>query len=103
MRVVSEAEFSKELRSILDVMTSYKNYDFVTGPGRSGAIASAYASHYTGIPFLPYGTAVSGRVLIVDTAVKSGRTIRKAMRKHGTEDACWAFNEPPRVRFWYEF
>jgi hypothetical protein len=75
----------------------------VTGPGRSGAIASAYASHIMGIPFVPFKCKIPGkRVLIVDTAMQSGRTLRKASRLYGDAPYFFAFSEPPRLRFWYE-
>lgn len=101
-RWVSAEELNETLKAKLDEIGS--DFDFVTGPGRSGAVASVIASHYLGIPFLPYGTKVSGkpRVLVVDTAMQSGRTIRKACRRYETDDFVFAFNEPPRVKFWYE-
>jgi hypothetical protein len=77
----------------------------VTGPGRSGAIAAVHASHYLGIPFIPFGRPTPLRpLLIVDTAVESGRTMRKAWRKYGGTniELRAAFHEPPRVKFWYE-
>ena len=80
----------------------------VTGPGRSGAVASAVASYILRIPFIPYGAKCPPSlrpILIVDTARQSGRTIRKALKKYAPGGAICAiaFNEPPRVHFWYEF
>ena len=50
-RVVAEAEFAGVLRlKLLGVQAGA-----VVGPGRSGAVASVYASHILGIPFIPYG------------------------------------------------
>ena len=102
-RIVSEAEFSGALHLRLLGIRAHAG----TGPGRSGAIASAYASHMLGIPFLPYGVPCPDRLrplLIVDTARKSGATIRKAERAYGGGECVTAgcFDEPPRVRFWYE-
>lgn len=77
----------------------------VTGPGRSGAIASVYASHMLGIPFIPYGQEVPEKlkpVLVVDTASLTGKTMRKAAKRYGTDLSVVAFHEPPRVVFWYE-
>lgn len=77
----------------------------VTGPGRSGAIASVYASHMLGIPFIPYGQSVPEHlkpVLVVDTASLTGKTMRKAVKRYETDLGVVAFQEPPRVRFWYE-
>lgn len=102
MNVVSEIEFVHALRHQLAGL----QVKAVCGPGRSGAIASAYASHLLGIPFLPFGQPCPDHLrplLIVDTAVQSGRTLRKAERKYGGELVTLAvFREPPRVYFWYE-
>ena len=102
-RVVAEAEFAGVLRlKLLGVQARA-----VVGPGRSGAVASVYASHILGIPFLPYGVPCPPHLrplLIVDTARKSGATLRKAEREYGDGECVtvWCFDEPPRVRFWYE-
>lgn len=102
-RVISEAEFANVLSTRLWNVQARA----VTGPGRSGAIAGVYASHILGIPFIPYGEQCPDRLrplLIVDTARKSGDTLRKAHSKYGPK-ACvvvWCYDEPPRVTFWYE-
>ena len=81
---------------------------FVTGPGRSGAMAAVYASYLLGVPFVPYGVfACDGTVLIVDTAAMSGRTIRKSRaryEKRGFDVHTFvAFDEAEnRHHFWYE-
>jgi adenine/guanine phosphoribosyltransferase-like PRPP-binding protein len=98
--LITESEFRAEL--IGKLHNCFGLYDYVTGPGRSGAIAAVYASHYLGIPFVPYRHKSHGTALIVDTAMQSGRTIRKAQRLYGNADAIVMFHEPPRVRFWYE-
>lgn len=102
MRIVSEAEFSGAIRlRLLGVQARA-----VVGPGRSGAVASVYASHILGIPFIPYGTECPEHLrplLIVDTARKSGATLRKAERRYGGDCVVvHVFDEPPRLRFWYE-
>lgn len=79
----------------------------VCGPGRSGAIASVYASHFLRIPWLPYRRQIVPMLLqptlIIDTAIMSGATLRKATRKIiGPSETLALFVEPPRVRFWYE-
>lgn len=104
MTVISEAEFAARLRSILP---ANDNVGAVTGPGRSGAVAAVYASHMLGVPFIPYGQKSPkhlGRLLIVDTARQSGRTLRKAERRYqeSTPLVVVAYEEPPRVVFWYE-
>lgn len=102
--MIEEETFRAELkRRLTQIGPLFKS---VTGPGRSGAIASAYASHMAGVPFVPYGERIPDKlqpVLIVDTAAKTGRTLRRAARNAGCNSITLAvFNEPPRVRFWYE-
>lgn len=105
MRIVSESEFAARLRLLL-ADPQYAAAGWVTGPGRSGAVAAVYASHILHIPFVPYGSHAPdlGRVLIVDTARETGATVRKALRRYEASDPleCVAFEEPPRVAFWYE-
>ena len=82
---------------------------YVSGPGRSGAIASVYASHYLKIPFLPYKSnrlrEDLNTTLIVDTACYTGETVRKYMRWCRTVYSVVPYAEDGRsnfVRFWYE-
>lgn len=101
--IVSEAEFQQRLKERLSGLS----VKAVVGPGRSGAVAAVYASHYLKVPFIPYGAPCPDKLrplLIVDTARKSGATLRKAERKYGSGECVtvWAHDEPPRVRFWYE-
>ena len=102
MRRVAEVEFAARLRDRLRGVEAKA----VTGPGRSGAVAAVYASHLMGVPFIPYGLPCPDHLrplLIVDTARKSGATLRKAERKYGNAVVVvHAFDEPPRLRFWYE-
>lgn len=100
VQIITESQFRAQL--IAKLYDKFGIYDYVTGPGRSGAIASVYASHYLGIPFVPYRNKSHGTPLIVDTAMQSGRTIRKAQRLYDKADAIVMFYEPPRVLFWYE-
>lgn len=108
MRIVSEDEFQSTFSELLlGADLDLHEFGAVTGPGRSGAVAAVYASHLLRIPFIPFGQLHPqhlGRLLIVDTAQESGRTIRKALRKYRNADPkpLVAFNEPPRVAFWYE-
>ncbi|MFA9261863.1 MAG: hypothetical protein ACEQSB_00690 [Undibacterium sp.] len=81
--------------------------DCVTGPGRSGAIASVYASHILGVPFLAFGVDIPPnfvKPMIIDTARESGKTLRKAARKYAKHNpiVMVCYEEPPRVTFWYE-
>ena len=105
MRIVSEEEFKKRIKELLSE-ERFAVCGCVMGPGRSGAIAAVYASHLLAIPFLPYGTlppAKLGRLLIIDTAIESGATLARAIKRYGDEAVVVAcYNEPPRVAFWYE-
>ena len=105
LRIVTEAQFAARMRELL--ADAPESLGWVTGPGRSGAIAAVYASHMLAIPFVPYGWAAPaslGRALIIDTARQSGRTLRKAAKRYEAADplVVWAYDEPPRVAFWYE-
>lgn len=107
MRIVGEPEFAARLRDMLGGDRIAPDIGWVTGPGRSGAIAAVYASHMLAIPFVPFGSSAPpelGRVLIIDTARQSGRTLRKAAKRYEAADplVLWAYDEPPRVAFWYE-
>lgn len=101
--VIWEWEFDARIRDRLKGV----KVGCVTGPGRSGAIASVYASHILKVPFIPYGQKpplALCPLLIIDTARASGATLRKAARKYEEYYpivvAC--YEEPPRVMFWYE-
>lgn len=101
-RTVHEPEFRQRVREALQGIEAA----CVTGPGRSGAVASVYASHILGVPFIPYRQKVPAKlrpVLVIDTAQWTGATIRKARRLYG-DDAkmLTVYHEPPMVRFWYE-
>jgi len=104
VKVISEKEFSERVRLVLE---DCNECGCVTGPGRSGAVASVYASHILHIPFIPYGSKPPihlGRLLIIDTAEESGSTMRKAGRRYSFADPkmVTCYKEPPRVMFWYE-
>ena len=106
MRIVTEQEFAERIREVI-AMADTDAVGFVTGPGRSGAIASVYASHILGVPFVPYGSTPPlhlGRALIIDTARETGATLRKAERRYESANplVLVCFEEPPRVAFWYE-
>lgn len=106
MRIISESEFRDVFRTKL-LERDLRHVGSVTGPGRSGAIAAVYASHILGVPYIPQGSRAPerlGALLIVDTARESGATIRKIQRNYGEHltEVVVAFEEPPRVAFWYE-
>lgn len=105
---VEEPEFAARMAAV----TELARPDFVTGPGRSGAVAAVYASYALGVPFLPWmdepaALRPGNRVLIVDTASMSGRTMRRATNRYlglGYEvDSFVAFDErEQRHHFWFE-
>lgn len=103
-RWVSEPEFADRMRQCAPP----ERPDFVTGPGRSGTVAAVYASYLLGVPFVPWDCPhPGGRVLIVDTAAMTGRTIRKAAaryaRRYPAVDTFVAFSESDqRHHFWFE-
>lgn len=106
MRIIPEQEFRRRLATVL-ACADTNGIGAVMGPGRSGAVAAVYASHMLGVPFIPYGfphPAHLGRLLIIDTARESGRTLRKAARKYEPAKpvVIAVYEEPPRVAFWYE-
>ncbi len=105
--IIQPEQFLAALREKLKNIDATK-VGAVTGPGRSGAIASVYASHLLGIPFIPYGSKCPDRlfpILLIDTATSSGRTLRRAERRlqdRGEVITVAVYHEPPRVIFWYE-
>ena len=104
MRIISEPEFRDALLQTL-LLADTRDITFVTGPGRSGAVAAVYASHLLGVPFIPFKSMPpSGKALVIDTAAESGRTMRKALRVYSEFNPIGlvCFHEPPRVAFWYE-
>ncbi len=108
MQIIQENEFRDVLVNTLK-SDEYAHFGCVTGPGRSGAVAAVYASHFLAIPFLPFGSKPPihlGPLLIIDTAEQSGRTLRKASRKYDAYDhmtiALYNEREIGRVIFWYE-
>lgn len=104
MIMVQETEFREALVEKLSVFCP-SDFDFVTGPGRSGSVAAVYASHLLGIPYVPYKANPTGRYLVVDTTSKTGRTLRKAAKKYNAVRAVVMFHQTSttdRLRFWYE-
>lgn len=102
--IVPEKDFRSSFTKALDRLTD--RFDYVVGPGRSGAVAAVYASHHLAIPFLPYKQFIPGkRALVVDTAVLSGGTLRKASRVYKGAPFVYAFDQSQighRLKFWYE-
>ncbi len=98
-RIITEKEFNDRLED-----TFIENdYELVTGPGRSGAITAVYVSHKFGIPFLPYKQIVVGKkIIVVDTTINTGRTLRKASKFYNNSDKYYVFGNQERYYFWYE-
>jgi adenine/guanine phosphoribosyltransferase-like PRPP-binding protein len=106
MEYISEPEFRDKLSVLLN-SHDLSTVRCVTGPGRSGAIASVYTSHILGVPFVPYSQKLPEYmkpVLIIDTAHNSGRTLRRAERKYQNHNpiVLYVIKEPPRRKFFYE-
>lgn len=103
---VDERVFRSALEAALEPLRG--SVRSVTGPGRSGAVASVYASHFLRVPWLPEGVRAPENllpVLVIDTAIKTGATLRRAARRAGggaNVVQLAVFVEPPRKRFWYE-
>lgn len=101
MKIINEPEFAIAIKEKLKLIEA----DCVTGPGRSGAVAAVYASHILSIPFIPYGQKHPEgleKMLIIDTATETGKTLRKAAKKYKDSIVISVYQEPPRVAFWYE-
>jgi len=106
--VICANVFMKDLKTAL-VRVAPTEYWMVTGPGRSGAITSAFASHITGIPFMPFGhypeiPKGTRRLLIIDTSQQTGKTLRKARNRYKDYNpvAMSVYYATKRLRFWYE-
>ncbi len=112
MKIITEQEFEIQmLKTLHEHQNELMEVGSVTGPGRSGAVAAVYASHKLNVPFIPYGQKAPlhlGRLLIIDTASLTGKTMRKAAKKYesATPLALVLFDEKDpvigRVAFWYE-
>lgn len=103
--MVSETNFKQRM---IEKMKTFNlsQYKFVTGPGRSGAIASVYVSHYYNLTFINYKSNISdefkSKVLVVDTAEKTGRTVRKAAKIYNNEYVTFFNGAELHHIFWYE-
>lgn len=108
--VMSEPDWAEIFRAKLDEVGD-KKPSFVTGAGRSGAVAAVYASHYLGVPFKPHKAGnykCDHSVLIVDTVEYTGKTLRKAAawyaRRGLDVETCFGVKEVAGhyYRMWYE-
>ena len=101
--IISEEEFSMRCQAVLSPY--HGQVKSVMGPGRSGAIASVYASHVLHVPWIPVNGKVPEKLqpcLLIDTAQLSGRTLRKLKSRVKSNLVLSIFQEPPIVKFWYE-
>lgn len=108
MQIITEQEFRDRLVDALRSLPERNEIGCVSGPGRSGAVAAVYASYELGVPFVPYGARPPyelNRLLLIDTARQSGKTLRKAVKSYFLNDPIplAIYEEPPRIHFWYEF
>lgn len=104
MIIIGEQRFNDDIVSQLAKCAGQVRS--VTGPGRSGAIAAVYASYILKVPFIPYGQRCPDNlkpILVIDTARKTGKTIRSAERKYDTKFSLCLYDETEqRFHFWYE-
>lgn len=99
---ITEEQF---VEAIMEIRPLRPDYIYVTGPGRSGAIAAAYLSHTHGLAFIPYGQPCPNnrKLLLADTMAKSGKTIRGAMKMYEGATPMLIFgNRPHKLYFWFE-
>lgn len=104
--VIDPAEFLARLQEKVEPYRGLVRS--VCGPGRSGAVASVYASYALGVPWLPYQRFKPPEALqptlIIDSARVTGRNMRRCSKFiDGPTVLLWLWDEPPNVRFWYEF
>jgi hypothetical protein len=106
MPLVSEEQFRARAHAVLLPLAG--RYRSVVGPGRSGAVASVYASYLLGLRWLPPTMRADQipddirPVLVVDTAIHTGETMRRLARRVGAVAPVALFAEPPICHFWYE-
>lgn len=104
MTIITEEQFRAALIAKLEPLRGI--IKGVIGPGRSGAIASVYASHYLRAAWLPATMGLLPSILrpllVIDTAAMSGASLRKIAKRFEAEHSMAIFDEPPRVKFWYE-
>ena len=102
---ISEPEFAARIKAELqrDPLIGFR---WVTGPGRSGAIAAVYLSHMAGLSYVPYGSRAPDGLpgIVVDTATLTGATLRKAGRRYPMARLLALYDERALGRhiFWYE-
>lgn len=102
--MIDENQFSQMMKESLSDLKG--KVLFVTGPGRSGAVAAVYASYYLGAAYVPYGHQVpnKGTMLVVDTIEQSGATLRKAAKRYpGCIVRSICGKKDTREHFWFEF
>lgn len=107
--VINESEFRKELLRQIKLIPFHAQR--ITGPGRSGAIVSAYVSQIldpSGKRWIPYKAHCprDKNLLIVDTTIDTGRNKQDAMEFYQGKvtNIYWHtfYNDPPLHKFWFE-
>lgn len=112
--VIAEFQFREDLEKRMDTFIEGRAINLpwkgVTGPGRSGAVASVYVSYLVGLPYLPWGVQLPksmAPVLVVDTVRDTGKTLKKAcssLVKKGINCETFVVYDKPaqHLSFWYE-
>lgn len=104
MRTITESEFQDRLREALsDHEVHFARW--VTGPGRSGAIAAVYASYFLNIPYVQFGYAArpEGAPLVIDIT-ECRKNFRDADRLYGhlSPIKIALFEIKPYQSFWFK-
>lgn len=100
--IVTEAEFKALIQEIYTDIPS--DVEWVTGPGRSGAIAAVYVSYAFGLPFIPYCSLgpAHKRGLIIDMQPLSSLVRRKAEKRYYGAHIMSLYDTAADRVFWYE-
>lgn len=113
---ISETQFREALKETLATFMqdtpTCDHPNFVTGPGRSGAITAVYTSHILNIPFVPHKQSINreGNLLIIDTVSYTGKTLAKSLSWYNRNSRfelihdLFVFPESRSnyYKFWYE-
>lgn len=103
--MISEADFIDRLKLVLED-PEFSHAEWVTGPGRTGAMAAIYASHILNVSFVAYGhrPKANGYVLVMDILNDNPRTMRRALKHYDIcrPIPCIVFPEIENEGLWFE-
>lgn len=103
--MITEPEFVTQLRETL-ADPVYATVASVTGPGRSGAMASIYASQLLDIEYVPCGREprTGGPILLIDVADTTMYGLNKLAKRYKDYDQvlCLVFEVEKSVPMWFE-